>query len=91
MRGQLFLPEHLAIDLIAVARGSPSAAIAYLQSHAEGLSGVELAERLDSDGPNEVAREKSVSWWLHLWHCYQNPFNLLLTVLAVLSYLSADN
>ena len=42
------------------------------------------------DGPNEVAHEKPLSWWLHLWHCYKNPFNLLLTVLAVVSYLSAD-
>ncbi len=28
--------------------------------------------------------------WLHLWHCYKNPFNLLLSVLAVLSYTSGD-
>jgi len=34
-------------------------------------------------GPNEVAHEKPLPWWLHLWHCYKNPFNLLLTVLAV--------
>ena len=42
------------------------------------------------DGPNEVDHEKPVPWWLHLWHCYKNPFNLLLTGLAVVSYLSAD-
>ena len=28
--------------------------------------------------------------WLHLWRCYANPFNLLLTALATLSFLSAD-
>jgi len=27
---------------------------------------------------------------MHLWHCYQDPFNLLLTALALVSYLSAD-
>ncbi len=27
---------------------------------------------------------------VHLWHCYKNPFNLLLTVLAVVSWLSDD-
>jgi len=26
----------------------------------------------------------------HLWHCYANPFNLLLTTLAVVSYLTED-
>ena len=84
------VPEHLAGDLLLVARDSPAAAIARLQSHGEGLSAAEAAERLARDGPNEVAHEKPVSWWLHLWHCYQNPFNLLLTVLAVVSYVSAD-
>ncbi|MDQ6639223.1 MAG: magnesium-translocating P-type ATPase [Pseudomonadota bacterium] len=84
------LPEHLAGDLLLVARDSPAAAIARLQSHEEGLSSAEAAERLARSGPNEVAHEKPVAWWLHLWHCYQNPFNLLLTVLAVVSYLSAD-
>ncbi len=84
------LPEHLASDLLVVARDSPEAAIARLESHEEGLSAAEAAERLARSGPNEVAHEKPVSGWLHLWHCYQNPFNLLLTVLAVVSYLSAD-
>jgi Mg2+-importing ATPase len=26
----------------------------------------------------------------HLWHCYKNPFNLLLTLLAVISWLTED-
>lgn len=41
-------------------------------------------------GPNEVEHEKPLPWWLHLWHCYKNPFNLLLTVLAIVSYLTED-
>ncbi|PYY66082.1 magnesium-translocating P-type ATPase, partial [Pseudomonas jessenii] len=28
--------------------------------------------------------------WTHLWHCYKNPFNLLLTLLAVISWLTED-
>ncbi|WP_370453689.1 magnesium-translocating P-type ATPase [Simplicispira sp. 110] len=27
---------------------------------------------------------------MHLWHCYQNPFNLLLTALALISWLTDD-
>ena len=34
-------------------------------------------------GLNEVEQEKPMPWWLHLWRCYSNPFNLLLTLLAV--------
>ncbi len=41
-------------------------------------------------GPNEVAHEKPLPAWLHLWHCYRNPFNLLLTLLAVVSYVTED-
>ena len=66
------------------------AAIVRLESHADGLTLREAAARLLRNGPNEIAHEKPVPWWLHLWHCYSNPFNLLLTVLAVVSYLSAD-
>ena len=83
-------PEHLARDLLRVARDTPAAAIARLGSHADGLSAREAAARLKRSGLNEVARDAPLPWWLHLWHCYKNPFNLLLTVLAVLSYVSAD-
>jgi Mg2+-importing ATPase len=27
--------------------------------------------------------------WLHLWHCYIDPFNLLLSVLALVSWARA--
>ncbi len=42
------------------------------------------------DGPNDVAHEQPLPGWLHLWRCYLNPFNLLLTALAALSFVSAD-
>ena len=84
------IPDQLARDLLLVARDEPAGAIARLESHQDGLDASEVAARLARYGPNEVEHEKPLSWWLHLWHCYQNPFNLLLTVLAALSYLSAD-
>lgn len=38
------------------------------------------AEAIRAQGdPNEVEHEKPLPAWLHLWHCYQNPCNLLLT------------
>src|SRR5690606_13639119 len=39
---------------------------------------------------NEVAHERPLPWWRHLWHCYTNPFNLLLTLLALISFLTDD-
>ena len=35
-----------------------------------------------------MAHEKPLRAWLHLWHCYKNPFNLLLTALAAPSWLT---
>ena len=77
-------------DLLLTARDDPAGAIARLRSHAEGLTDDEAALRLQQSGPNEIAHEKPLSPALRLWRCYLNPFNLLLTVLAGLSWFSAD-
>ncbi len=83
-------PAHILGDMLLVARDEPAAAIDRLQSRSNGLSAAEAAQRLARDGPNEIEHEKPLPAWLHLWRCYLNPFNLLLSVLAALSYLSAD-
>src|SRR5450755_665165 len=79
------VPERLARDLMNAASDDVAAALLRLESHADGLSAPEAAERFGHFGPNEVEHEKPLPWWLHLWHSYKNPFNLLLTVLAVVS------
>lgn len=84
------VPDAPAQALLAVARDEPAAAIARLASHADGLSDAEAAARLRRSGPNEIAHEKPLPGWLHLWHCYANPFNLLLTTLALVSFLTGD-
>ena len=84
-------PAALAQDLLAAAREEPDKALARLQSRSEGLEAAEAARRLARDGPNEIAHEAPLPGWLRLWRCYVNPFNLLLTALALLSFLSADS
>jgi Mg2+-importing ATPase len=80
----------LGQDLLAAGRDEPAAALARFESQAEGLDSAEAARRLLRDGPNEVQHEPPLPGWLRLWRCYLNPFNLLLTALALLSFLSAD-
>ncbi|HYN61874.1 MAG TPA: magnesium-translocating P-type ATPase [Rubrivivax sp.] len=80
----------LGQELLAAARDEPAAVLARLQSQSDGLDSAEAARRLLRDGPNEVQHEPPLPGWLRLWHCYLNPFNLLLTALALLSFLSAD-
>ncbi|MCY1165852.1 MAG: magnesium-translocating P-type ATPase [Pseudomonadota bacterium] len=84
------IPDHLSRDLLKAASDDMAAALLRFDSHDDGLSAPEAADRLQRFGPNEVEHEKPLPWWLHLWHCYKNPFNLLLTVLAVVSYLTED-
>ena len=84
-------PAALGDELLAAARVEPAQALATLQSQADGLDADEAARRLARDGPNEVQHEAPLPGWLRLWRCYVNPFNLLLTALALLSYLGADS
>jgi Mg2+-importing ATPase len=81
----------LGQDLLAASRVGPAQALAALQSQADGLDAAEAARRLARDGPNEVQHEAPLPGWLRLWRCYVNPFNLLLTALALLSFFSADS
>jgi hypothetical protein len=65
--------DSLARDLLRVARDEPAATIARLKSHEGGLSRREAVARLAHSGPNEIAHEKPLPWWLHLWRYYKNP------------------
>lgn len=83
-------PERLSADLLHAAAESPAESMVRFGTREQGLTVTEAAQRLARDGPNEVAHEQPLSGWRRLWQCYLNPFNLLLTVLATLSWLSGD-
>ena len=59
-------------------------------SHANGLSESQVELIRQSVGVNEVEHEKPLPWWKHLWLAYRTPFSLLLTVLALISYVTED-
>jgi len=80
------LPDDLAL----VAGLDVPAVLARLASGPLGLDAAQAARRRARDGPNEVEHERPMPGWLHLWHCYKNPFNLLLTTLAALGYAGRD-
>jgi len=84
------ISANLGNRLMQISHEDPQAAITRLESDPSGLTAPESAARLARNGPNDVAHEKPLPAWLHLWHCYKNPFNLLLTVLAALSWLTQD-
>jgi Mg2+-importing ATPase len=65
-------------------------AIRELDSSDNGLTESEAWVRLQQYGTNEVVHEQTVSWGRQLLHAYNNPFNILITVLAVVSYVTED-
>lgn len=60
------------------------------QSHPEGLTEQEADAIRQHSGSNLIESQQATHWWVHLWHCYRNPFNILLTVLALISYATED-
>jgi Mg2+-importing ATPase len=61
-----------------------------LKTSPRGLTEEEATERLEVFGPNEVAQEAKHTWLRRLWTATRNPLVILLTVLAILSYTTAD-
>lgn len=61
-----------------------------LNSHPEGLNEKEVLDAREQHGVNQIPGQRPVPWWGHLWSCYRNPFNLLLTCLGIFSYASED-
>ena len=84
------IPTSLAQTLTASAKSDVHSLLTSLDSHLDGLSDAQAERIRERVGDNEIEHEKPLPWWVHLWHCYKNPFNLLLSLLAVISYLTED-
>ena len=55
-----------------------------------GLSEEEAAERLEVFGPNAVAQEKKHSWLWRLYIAALNPLVILLSILAIITFVTAN-
>lgn len=73
-----------------LAKADAEALYAYLKSHADGLTSLEVEAQRVRFGMNQVDHEKALSWQRHLWQSYSNPFNILLTILAGISWATED-
>src|ERR1017187_7690412 len=67
-----------------------SAVLQRLGTSPAGLSEEEAAARLEKYGPNEVAQEKQHDWLWRLWVAVRNPLVILLMVLAILTFATAE-
>jgi Mg2+-importing ATPase len=72
------------------ARKDATEVLQMLQASLAGLTEEEAAARLEQYGPNEVAHERQQSWFYRLYLAARNPLVVLLGVLAVLSFATAQ-
>ncbi|RDS56660.1 Magnesium-transporting ATPase, P-type 1 [Escherichia coli] len=59
-------------------------------THPEGLNLAEVEFAREQHGENKLPAQQPSPWWVHLWVCYRNPFNILLTILGAISYATED-
>jgi Mg2+-importing ATPase len=80
-----------AANLLALARAESAQALTQLNAGAEGLNPEQVEERLTEFGPNIVAQEKKKPFLLHILERFAtNPINILLTVLAVITWVTGE-
>jgi Mg2+-importing ATPase len=84
------IPPTLAGQLLEASRADLTTLLTALDSHADGLSDQQADEIRKRVGLNETDHEKPLSFSRQVWLAYANPFNLLLSLLAVISWLTED-
>jgi len=76
--------------LVEAGRMEAAETLRKLETSPEGLTEAVAEERLAQAGPNEVATEKRHTWSTRLFHAVRNPLVILLTVLAIISFSTAQ-
>lgn len=84
------IPPSLSEHCLKMAQLSEQELWQAFNSHPEGLNAAEVEQARAVHGENQLPAQQPQPWWVHLWLCYRNPFNILLTVLAAVSYATED-
>ena len=88
--GSAQLPRRIEEALLHASRADAEELLLQHRSSSEGLDPGRAQALRARLGANEVPHEKPLPAWLHLWQCFRNPFNLLLSALALISWLTED-
>ncbi|KAK1302153.1 hypothetical protein QJS10_CPB12g01454 [Acorus calamus] len=82
--------EKVHTWLYALAESDKDMVFEYVRSTERGLSFKEAERRLQETGPNTPLYYKFPHWWQILQSAFFHPFNIILIVLATLSYVTGD-
>ncbi|EPF13936.1 Magnesium-transporting ATPase, P-type 1 [Cedecea davisae] len=85
------IPATLTQSCLKYAAASEEQLYLEFGSHPEGLNEREVEKARETFGMNQIPAQKPSPWFIHLWICYRNPFNLLLTALGIFSYATEDD
>jgi len=84
--------NHKASDSIRdAATQETSVVLQKLRTSPLGLREAEAATRLEEYGPNEIAQEKKRDWLWRFWMAVCNPLVILLTILAIVTFATAQS
>jgi Mg2+-importing ATPase len=84
--------NHKNGDLVhEAATQETSAVLQRLRTSPAGLSEKEAELRLEEYGPNEVGQERKHEWLHRLWTAVRNPLVILLMILAILTFATAQS
>ena len=78
-------------DLVRdAATGEAGDILGRLNTTPNGLSEAQATERMEEFGPNEVGQEKKHDWLWRIWVAVRNPLVILLSVLAIVTFATAE-
>src|SRR5262245_28007752 len=76
--------------LVRIAATESSEVLQELQTTRSGLSDAEAERRIEDSGPNTVGSEKGNGWLQLLARAFLNPLVVLLSALAIISFVTGD-
>ncbi|KAG9450742.1 hypothetical protein H6P81_010707 [Aristolochia fimbriata] len=82
--------EKVYAWLYAIAQSDRDLVFEYVRSTERGLSFKEAERRLQENGPNIPLSYNFPSWWQILRNAFFHPFNIILVILAALSFITKD-
>lgn len=84
------ISKNLSKRLLNASRAQTNDLLKQFDTHLTGLTEEQAYTQQMTVGLNEVTHEKPLTWWQHLWYCYRNPFNILLSLLALIAFFTDD-
>lgn len=84
------LAPDITKNIIKSAYATEEELFSELDANIGGLTETKVEAKLTLHGYNQIEKQEKLSWYKHLWLCYSNPFNLLLTFLDLFYIITDD-